>query len=220
MRKKPTFHQRVKALHDQYRAGEISREEYMELVKAGRFDQVIQSIDKKFERYRRMLDSQADNKAGGKADLPSGHPSNPRENGESLPFFSTLNYPQKTGTDCPGFFWRADFPLRLTGGSIPSPGNRFPGEEAKSALTLPERRTALTTCETHKRWFQVVPIGRSAETVSEHSFSSRAQCRALSPFVSLFMVIFIKNGVSESPPGPGSSVSSSLQVCKTESFSP
>ena len=63
MRKKPTFHQRVKALHNRYRAGEISREEFIEMVKAGRFDQVIQSIDKKFERYRRMLENQADNKA-------------------------------------------------------------------------------------------------------------------------------------------------------------
>ncbi len=151
--------------------------------------------------------------------MPSGHPSHPRENGESLPFFS-LNYPAKNRDGLSRFFLESRLPAPAYRGSIPSPGNRFPGEEAKSALPLPERRTALTTCETHKRWFQVVPIGRSAETVSEHSFSSRAQCRALSPFVSLFMVIFIKNGVSESPPGPGSSVSSSLQVCKTESFSP
>ena len=99
------------------------------------------------------------------------------------------------------FFLESRLPAPAYRGKHPQPRQPIPREEAKSALPLPERRTALTTCETHKRCIQVdVRIGRSSRNRnSEHSFSSRAQCRALSPFVSLFMVIFIKIGCSRIP---------------------
>jgi hypothetical protein len=56
---KPSFHQRAKAIHRQYRAGLISREEYLNQVKDGRFDQVLEHIDRKYEKYYKMLDKNA-----------------------------------------------------------------------------------------------------------------------------------------------------------------
>ncbi|MDR6225799.1 hypothetical protein [Desmospora profundinema] len=59
MNGKPSFHQRSKEIHRRYRAGLISREEYLEQVKAGRFDQVMEDIDRKYEKYYKMLEKNA-----------------------------------------------------------------------------------------------------------------------------------------------------------------
>ncbi|PTM56478.1 hypothetical protein [Desmospora activa] len=59
MKRQPSFHQRVKEIHRRYRAGLINREEYLKQVKAGRFDQVMEDIDRKYERYYKMLEKNA-----------------------------------------------------------------------------------------------------------------------------------------------------------------